>query len=67
MKAPTLFDTLINEQWIAVINDEIEQEDGIAWLFEPVDVDDSQLAFDLSDDDEEYSIENDYLWIARGC
>lgn len=68
MKTPTLFDSLTNEEWIAVINDEIAHEDSVNWLFDVL-ADDSQLVFELFDDpDDRYfgCIEDDHEWIAKG-
>lgn len=43
----------MDDEFIAIINDEIAREDSIEWIFAPVEVDESQLAFDLFPYDEE--------------
>lgn len=58
----------MDDEWVAIIQDEIAHEDSIEWLFAPL-VDDRQLGFDLFEDvdDRDFgSIEEDHEWIRRG-
>lgn len=61
----------MDDEFIAIINDEIAREDLTEWLFAPVEVDESQLAFDLFDYDGELQELQDGMeeedWIRRGC
>jgi len=41
-----------NDEWVALVVDDIASEDAIEWLFAPV---------------EDDAIEDDYQWIREGC
>jgi len=41
-----------DDEWVALVEDEVAREDSIEWLFAPVDED---------------AIEDDYTWIREGC
>lgn len=41
-----------DDEWVALVEDDIAREDAIEWLFAPV---------------EDDAIEDDYQWIREGC